>query len=447
MAIDPAQATERGPTRTQWAISSLAGMGALLDGYDLSVIGFGVVLAAGTFGFSAKADPLLYSMVLTSALVGMAVGSLLFGWLADRIGRKTAFSADLLFFVVFALLSAFSQNVYELITFRLLMGIGIGGDYPVSSTLISEFAPRNSRGRLLMYGIMFYWVGTLAAGVVNYFALGMGASIAWRAALAAGGIIAIPVVVARNVAPESPRWLMSKNRSVEAEAISNRVSGTKELAPAAGSYDFSELFRKYRRQILFVTLTWFSFDVGAYGLGFYSATLYSLYGIKSLAEIALFGAISAPFPILAYLVLMKYVDVWGRRIPSIAGFAVMTGVLATLPTLLRINAIFLLPLFILYSSLEQWPGGIFSFGYSVELFPTTLRARAQGIGTAVSRIGAIIGTLFFLPIAAHGLVYGTLFFEAFIILALLLTLAFAPEIKRNELEEVAGELPASPDSS
>ncbi|MEM3857558.1 MAG: MFS transporter, partial [Thermoprotei archaeon] len=410
-------------SRLQIRTATLGAMGVFLDGYDLSVIGFGVILASESLSFSPKLHPFLYSLVLTSALIGMAVGGLLFGYLADRLGRKSMFTVDLLLFVVFALLSAASQNVYQLIVFRLLMGIGIGADYPISSSLIAESAPEASRGRLLMYGIMFYWVGTFFAGITNYLTLGLGDVYAWRAALAAGGIIAIPVVLLRNMAPESPRWLILKGLKAEAKRVLDSGIQGVSVSGRYAELSLRSFLRLHWKSLLFVSLAWFGFDVGAYGLGFYTSTLYHEYGVSSLSKIALFGVVTAPFPILAYLVLIGKLDKWGRRLPSLIGFTIMIAVLAILPLALPVNALFLLPLFILFSSMEQWPGGILSFAYSVELFPTAFRARAQGFLTAVSRAGAVTGTLLFLPIASHGLLYGTLFFEAFIVLAFASTFA------------------------
>ena len=435
--------------RFHWLVSSIGAMGVLIDGYDLSIISFSVLLISSEFHFTAKSNPLLYGLVLSSALIGMAIGGVSFGWLADRLGRKTMFVIDLLFFIVFALLSSVAQNVYQVILFRLLMGIGIGADYPISSTIISEFAPAKKRGLLLMYGIMFYWVGTFLAGTANYFSLPLGTDLSWRVALAAGGLIAIPVVILRNFVPESPRWLVLKKRYDRANKIVAEAKiGTPIRVEEYGnslvpSHPKRELFTRYYRNTLFVLAAWFSFSLAAYGLGFYTSTLYQILGVKSLSQIALFGMLTAPFPIFAYFILMRYVvDKHGRKTPTAIGFGVMTIILAILPSLITRNPYLLVPLFIIFSSLEQWPGGILSFGYSVELFPTSLRGLGQGLATTVSRIGAIVGVLFFLLIASSaGLVYGSVFFLVFTLFALFVTIFLAPETKQLTLEEITEKPP------
>jgi len=423
--------------RFHLVLSSLAAMGTFIDGYDLSVISFQALVISNVFHFSLKSNPLLYGLLLTSALIGMAIGGVSFGWLADRLGRKTMFLVDLLFFIVFTTLSGLAQNVYQVIVFRTLMGVGIGADYPISSTIISEFAPARRRGALLMYGIMFYWLGTLLAGVVNFATLGLGEDLAWRVSFIVGAVIAVPVVAARGLMPESLRWLVKNNKMDRANRIAESLNV--RITQGAGTVKRSarDLFGRYWKATLFVLVAWFAFDIGSYGLGFYTSTLYREYGINSLSRIALFGIISAPFPILAYLALIVMVDRVGRRKPTLIGFAVMAAVLLLLPGLIERNPLTLLPLFIVYASFEQWPGGLLSFAYSSELFPTEIRGFAQGLATTVSRIGAVLGVLLFPIISQRGLTYGTLFFVVFIALAFALSYVLAPETRQLPLDEVS----------
>ena len=237
--------------------------------------------------------------------------------------------------------------------------------------------------------------------------------------------------------------LNQKKKYAEANNIVQSKIGAAISTGDTKSFPHSkkELFTRYHRNTFFVLATWFSFSLAAYGLGFYTSTLYQLLGVKSLGQIAIFGILTAPFPILAYFILMRFiVDKHGRKIPTAIGFGVMTIILALLPPLITMNAYLLVPLFIVFSSLEQWPGGILSFGYSVELFPTSLRGLGQGLATTVSRIGAIIGVLFFLLIASKaGLIFGSLFFLVFTLTGLLLTILFAPETKHLSLEQITEE--------
>ncbi|MDG7040242.1 MAG: MFS transporter [Nitrososphaerota archaeon] len=423
-------------TGFHWGLSTLAAMGIFLDGYDLNVIAFSVLLVSSYFKVSTTS--VSYALLLASGLIGMAIGGVTLGGIADKIGRKTMFIINIILFIFFTLLSAVATNVPELIIFRVLMGIGLGADYPISSSLIAEFAPKRDRGKLLMYGIMFYWLGVLVSGAVNYFALPLGAALSWRVALGVGAAIAIPVIAARWFMPESARWLNTVGRNDEAELVMEKAMGPGDYnIPQQRAVGIKELFSKHWKQLAFVLITWFAFDVGAYGFGFYTPTLYYELGIKSLSTVVLFGTITAPFPILAYLALMRIIDRYGRKYLSLVGFAVMAVVLVILVPLVNITPYALLPLFILFSSFEQWPGGIFSFSYSTELFPTNVRGLAQGLGTSVSRIGGILGVLLFPIIKGYGLIYGTVFFLVFILLAIALTAIMAPETSRKSLEDTS----------
>ncbi len=421
--------------RFHWALSTLAAMGVFLDGYDLNVIAFSVLLISSYFKIPNTSTS--YALLLSSGLIGMAIGGVTFGKISDRIGRKSMFVIDILLFIIFTALSAISTSVVEIIIFRILMGIGIGADYPISSSLIAEFAPKKSRGELLMYGIMFYWLGVLVSGAVNYFVLPLGPSISWRLALGIGAAIAVPVIAARWLMPESARWLKSVGRSDEAEKVIRKSVGEGYEVPEQEKTGVKELFASHWKAIAFVLITWFAFDVGSYGFGFYTPTLYYELGITNLRTVVLFGTVTAPFPIIAYLVLMKLIDRTGRKALSLIGFAVMAIVMVILVPLVAVSPYALLPLFILFSSFEQWPGGILSFSYSTELFPTRVRGLAQGLATTVSRIGGILGVILFPIIKSYGLIYGTMFFLAFILLAIVITAIMAPETKGYSLEELS----------
>ncbi len=417
-----------------WLISTLAAMGVFLDGYDLNVISFSILLISSVYRVSVSSP--LYPLLLSSGLIGMAIGGVLFGSVADKIGRKSMFIIDIVMFVVFTALSALSANVFEIILFRILMGIGIGADYPVSSSLIAEMSPTKNRGMLLMYGIMFYWLGVLVSGAVNYFVLPFGADMAWRLALGFGAALAVPVIVARWLMPESFRWLKAAGKDREAEDVAKKVMGEGYIVQSQKEVKISDLFREYKWPLTFVLVTWFAFDIGSYGFGFFTPTLYHELGITSLRTIVLFGTLTAPFPIISYLGLMKIIDRTGRKLPAIIGFVVMIAVLAALVPLVKISPLYLLPLFIIYASLEQWPGGLLSFSYSVELFPTKVRGLAQGLATSVSRVGAIVGIFAFDYIKSYGLVYGVAFFIIVLLIATVVTALMAPETKGMKLEEI-----------
>ena len=181
----------------------LSAMGIFLDGFDLFVMSIALPLIIVQF----TATPLEQGIIGAAAVIGAIFGALIGGRLCDRFGRKTVFLADLFMFIVFAVLSAFAWNVGSLILFRFLLGVGIGADYPVCASYVSEFMPKRIRGRMLIAAFSFQAVGIFAAAAVGLFILAMHPSeSAWRWMLVAGALPAIVILVLQRAVPESARW-------------------------------------------------------------------------------------------------------------------------------------------------------------------------------------------------------------------------------------------------
>lgn len=152
-------------------LTLLSGAGTFLDGFDLTVIAVALPLLVKQYSISAA----MTGLVGASAVIGMLIGSLVLGHFTDRIGRRAMYLVDLIFFVVFAAMTALSQNVTELIVFRFLLGLGIGADYPISSTLVAEFGSRARRGRMVTGVAALWFVGAAAAYIVGLIMLPLGA--------------------------------------------------------------------------------------------------------------------------------------------------------------------------------------------------------------------------------------------------------------------------------
>lgn len=200
-------------------LTFLSAMGLFLDGYDLTIISVALLFVKSQF----QPSPYMVGLVGSAAVVGMLLGSLIFGNLTDRFGRRTMYLLDLLFFVVFSILAACSQNMVELILFRFLLGIGLGADYPISSTLTAEFAPTRKRGVLMVTTIGFWTVGAIVSYLVSLLLLQTGPD-AWRFMLASGAIPALLVMWGRRTIPESPRWLIAKGETAKGMAVADQIA-------------------------------------------------------------------------------------------------------------------------------------------------------------------------------------------------------------------------------
>jgi putative MFS transporter len=188
--------------------------GYFVDGYILGMIGIALALLAPQLGLGA----VWTGLIGASALAGIFIGGLIFGWVTDRVGRQTMYVADLILFVVASVLQFFVEGPLALFVLRLIMGIAIGADYAIGSALLSEFLPRKQRGRLLACLNAIWTVGFVAAYVAGYFMQNMGPE-AWRWMLASSAVPAALILALRLGTPESPRWLLSKGRIDEARQV------------------------------------------------------------------------------------------------------------------------------------------------------------------------------------------------------------------------------------
>ncbi|EWG07913.1 MAG: major facilitator superfamily protein [Candidatus Aramenus sulfurataquae] len=412
------------PTKDKARAFLVSSSGFLLDGYDLSVISFAEPFIQKEMSLSSAQ----LGLVVSSSLIGMIIGSLLLGRLSDRVGRKKLMGIDLFFFLVFALTSALSQNFYELFSSRLLLGVGIGGDYPISSTLLSEVSPSRSRGQYLVGAVAMYWVGALLANVANLLFLPAGPYF-WRYVFLLGSIISVPIVIARIKLLESPRWLVYAGK-VKAEV-------PKELE-SKGAHGFLDIFKGTLLIVTVVTsAVWFLFDVAAYGIGLYYPYILKEFAFPSYYSV-IYGTILISLASLAgYLVAVAVIDRWlGRRGVLLVGLGSMAFMLY-LGAFTKIVGPVLVPYFMTFVALEQWAGAVTLF-YPTELFPTSVRSTGQGFATAVSRVGAVLGVYYF-PQMTKELGFSTSLevFATTSLVAFLVSLWFVKETRKMQLEETS----------
>ncbi|BBX40863.1 hypothetical protein MSIM_23140 [Mycobacterium simiae] len=183
-----------------------AGMGFFTDSYDLNVIGTVTLLVKPEFHLSAGQVAALTS----STLLAVAVGAFLFGRLGDLLGRRRVYGLEAVLMIVGALASAVAPTFTGLLVARVVLGIGIGGDYPASGVIMTEYANRRNRGRLVGLTFLFYVLGQVAADLVALAVVAVGTSptLAWRLILGLGAIPSLLVLWNRRHMPESPRWTL-----------------------------------------------------------------------------------------------------------------------------------------------------------------------------------------------------------------------------------------------
>ena len=362
--------------------------GPFCDGYILGIIAAALAPISSEIGLSAGWQGLIGA----ASLVGMLFGGLIFGYLTDLVGRRVMYSADLLVLIVASAAQFWVHDRMSLLVLRFVLGLAVGADYPIAAALLAEFAPRRQRGMLLAAMIGAWWLGYTVSFIAGY-ALG-NEGLSWRWMLASSAIPAALVSILRWGTPESPRWLMSKGRAAEAHALIERHIGPghalQESEPVKTSY--LAIFRRpYRRRTWFVCVFWSCQVVPTFAIYTFAPALLRAFGSPDPA----FGAaILSLFFLAGVIPAVLLIDRIGRRPVLIIPFAVTGVTLLLLGWLPHSASVAIVACFILFalfnagSSVLQWV-------YPSELFPTEVRATALGFATAVSRIGAAIGTFLF----------------------------------------------------
>jgi MFS family permease len=352
--------------------------------------------------------------------------------------------------VVAALGSALSPSFWVLIAFRFFLGFGVGGDYPVSAVLMSEYANRKDRGKLV--GMVFgtQALGLIVGPLVALALLGAGASndVAWRTMLALGAVPAAAVVYLRRKMPESPRYQIqvqgqagqaaSQLASFTGGQVSGDGTGTRHEQTGLRAFLTS---RHWLIMLAGTAGTWFLLDYAYYGNTISTPQIFSLISphASTMTKIALQLAIFVVAAVPGYLLAIARLDRIGHRKLQLTGFAVMAAcflLIAAVPGMTTAVVPFLLVYGISYFFTEFGPN-MTTFVMPSELFPVDMRATGHGISAGVGKLGAFIGVFLF-PVLQSSLgLRGTLLLTAGVsVLGFALTMVL-PEPAGLSLEDIA----------
>ena len=403
-----------------------SGMGFFTDAYDLFVIGVASALITKDWDLSPGHLALLNSTMLFAAFVGAFV----FGRFADVIGRKHVYWLVAAITIVGALGSAFAPSFWVLIGFRFVLGFGVGGDYPVSAVMVSEYANRKDRGKLV--GMVF---GTQALGLIigPLVALallggGLGDDTVWRILLGLGAVPAAAVIYLRSRMPESPRY---------------RIQVRDQAKQETGQQIGLRAFLTNRRWLIMLAGTagtWFLLDYAYYGNTISTPQILSLISpsASTMTKIAIQLAIFVVAAVPGYLLAIARLDKMGHRRLQLLGFAVMGLcflIIAAIPGMTTMVVPFLLVYGVSYFFTEFGPN-MTTFVMPSELYPVEMRATGHGISAGIGKLGAFIGVFLFPLLNDWFGLRGTLLLTAGVaVLGFALTLVL-PEPAGRSLEDM-----------
>jgi putative MFS transporter len=377
-----------------------SGMGWALDAMDVGLISFVLAQLAVTWSLTGTE----LSWIASSGFIGMAIGASLGGLLADRFGRRQVFAVTLLIFGIATGASALAWSVGVLIALRFLVGLGLGAELPVASTLVSEFAPPRIRGRIIVLLEAFWAVGWTLAAIIGFVVVPASAE-GWRWALAIGAVPALYAAFVRFGLPESVRFLESRGRTAEAEATVQRFERSAGVEPPerpaviiddapeprlrAGRQIAALWAPKHRVQTAALWLVWFCVNFAYYGAFVWLPTILVASGFSLVRSFG-YTLIITLAQLPGYLVAAWLVEKWGRN-KTLAVFLTGSAVSAVLFGLAGaewqvIGAGMLLSFF----NLGAW-GALYAV--TPELYPTALRGTGSGWAAGVGRIASILAPL------------------------------------------------------
>lgn len=434
---------ETGVTRYHWRTVLTSGMGFFTDAYDLFIIGTVTTLLTPLWNLSTGQLAVLNSTSLLAAVLG----ALIFGRLMDRLGRKRMYGVEVILLTIGALASAFSANFIQLVIFRFIVGLGVGGDYPTSAVITSEFANRPNRGRLVTMVFAMQGLGLLAGPVVAAALLGAGVpqDVAWRIMLGLGAIPAASVIYLRRRISETPRYtLQIQGDAKETSRVIELVTGqsSEVEAPVQSQSRKSSLADPvFLRRLLGTAGSWFLIDVAFYGNGVSSGLIMKslLPGAPMVATILVSAAIFLVAALPGYFVAARLMDTVGRKRIQWVGFLVMAAaytLLFAVPGIMKIPFLFLVIYAISYFFIEFGPNTT-TFVFPSEVFPTEIRGFGHGLSASGGKLGAFIAAFLF-PILLNSIglpnLLGILAVAS--VIGVALTLFALPEPKQRALEEL-----------
>ncbi|KQB53813.1 MFS transporter [Pseudomonas endophytica] len=402
------------------------------DGYILGLIGIAFTLISPQMHL----DAFWQGLIGASALIGLFLGSLFFGWISDKVGRQKIFLVSFVLITVASVMQFYVETAMGLFLCRVLIGIGLGGDFSVGHAMLAEFAPKKHRGVMLGSFSVIWTFGYVAATFVGTAMLGLGDD-AWRWMLASSAIPAGLILIARIGTPESPRWLVNQGRIDEARAIVKKHLGDNveldEAQPTETRSGFAVLFsREYRKRTAFNCLFFVCIVMPYFAIYTFLPSILKTMG---LAE-----GFGTELMLNLLLIVGALIGIWctvkfsrrGFLINAFIILAVALLILAILPSSAAFLMVLAFGIFTLVLSAVSNLVGVFP----AESFPTEVRASGIGLATAVSRLGSAVST-FLLPVSVVSLgmspTIGIL--AAILAFGALISWAWAPETKSLTLSQ------------
>ncbi|MED1088969.1 MFS transporter [Bacillus paramycoides] len=342
----------------------IAGLGWLFDAMDVGMLSFVIVALQKDWGLSTQEMGWIGSI----NSIGMAVGALVFGILSDKIGRKSVFIITLLLFSIGSGLTALTTTLAMFLVLRFLIGMGLGGELPVASTLVSESVEAHERGKIVVLLESFWAGGWLIAALISYFVI---PKYGWEVAMVLSAVPALYALYLRWNLPDSPRFEKVEKRPSVMENIKSVWSG------------------EYRKATIMLWILWFCVVFSYYGMFLWLPSVMVLKGfslIKSFQYVLIMTLAQLP----GYFTAAWFIERLGRKfvlVTYLIGTACSAYVFGIADSL---TALIVAGMLLSFFNLGAW-GALYA--YTPEQYPTVIRGTGAGMAAAFGRIGGILGPL------------------------------------------------------
>ncbi|WP_298832623.1 MFS transporter [uncultured Planococcus sp.] len=386
----------------------VAGLGWLFDAMDVGILSFVIAALHEDWGLTSNQMGWIGSV----NSIGMAVGAFVFGIYADRVGRKKIFIITLLLFSIASGLSAFTTTLAAFMILRFFVGMGLGGELPVASTLVSESVPARERGRVVVLLESFWAAGWLVAAVISYFII---PSFGWRIALLLTALPALYALYLRINLPDSPQF------SAKKDVLRSISTNIKDVWS-----------KKYRRPTLMLWIVWFTVVFSYYGMFLWLPSVMVLKGftlIQSFQYVLIMTLAQLP----GYFSAAWLIERVGRK------FVLVTYLIGTAASALAfgnadtITLLIVAGAFLSFFNLGAW-GALYA--YSPEQYPTVIRGTGTGMAASFGRVGGVLGPLLVGSMLTAGIGINIIFgiFCVSILIGAMAVAFLGTETKQMELE-------------
>jgi MFS family permease len=421
------------------------GIGFFTVAYDLFIVT--PVLSFIEQDFHVKASSFEISAVSSSVLLATCAGAIFWGALADKIGRSKLYTRLTPLLAILAIATALAPNIWSLIVLRALLGLIIGGIYPLTAVLVCEYANAKDRGKLVGMAFAMQAVGTVIGPmiVLIFLASNISPSLGWHLLLGLGAVPALAAFLLGRTLPESPRFVsrVQGNTAKAASEIRAYSRGTVEASTKAEDLQRWHRLPRYLLPLIGTAGTWFVFDYAYYGNSIASplilhdvapdATLIT----KTFWTLVIFLVAAVPGYVLAFNTMDR---IGHKRLQWIGflGMGLAFLAIGLIPGITSTVVPFLLIYSISYFFAEFGPNTT-TFVMSAELFPVNWRATAHGIAAGVAKFGAFLSVFVFQFVEGKAGLSGALEVTCVCSIAGCLLTLILPEPAGRTLEEVAHE--------